>query len=98
MSRARVKLLGVAAACCLALVPACSRAPDVYYHERVKGDTLALHKDGKFSLRESGRTISGAYRIKGSEIVLVTEEGDERAGRIEGGVLYDPHGNLWVKR
>jgi hypothetical protein len=98
MRRLSPRLLALAVACGLVFLPACSRAPGVYHQEGIRGNSLTLRDDGRFLLQESGESISGTYTIHANEIVLVTEDGEKRRGQVQSGVLYDPHGNRWVKK
>ena len=65
--------------------------------DRSPKDYLELRADGSFTLQEDGSTLTGTYKMNGTQVAL-TASGEALQGRIESGVLTDATGNRWTRQ
>jgi hypothetical protein len=66
--------------------------------DRSPKDYLEVAAGGAFTLQEDGSTVTGTYRLTGTQIDLTTSSGQALSGRFEGGVFVDPTGTRWTKQ
>jgi hypothetical protein len=66
--------------------------------DRSPKDYLELAVDGAFTLQEDGSTLTGKYKLTGTQIALTTSSGQTLSGKVEGRVFIDPTGTRWTKQ
>jgi hypothetical protein len=66
--------------------------------DRSPKDYVELRADGTFTLQEDGSTLTGTYKLNGTQVTLSAASGKPLRGKIEAGVLTDATGNRWTKQ
>ncbi len=84
-----------------ATVAAAAPAPAqdaIVYGNASKKDLLTLMGDGRFELRQHGRTITGSYVLEASTLTFILPNGHKALAKREGDTLTDPDGKQWSLR
>ncbi|MBI4346826.1 MAG: hypothetical protein HY553_08215 [Elusimicrobia bacterium] len=68
------------------------------YRNRSKDDLLRLMPDGRFEIRQRGRTIAGTYMLEASTLTFILPNGHRAMARSEGEIVTDPDGKTWTLR
>ena len=69
-----------------------------YISEKNANDYLELKADGTFLLQGQGQSVSGRYKIEGTQITLTLGSGQALRGKLEGKTFVDDAGNRFTKR
>ena len=69
-----------------------------YISEKNANDYLELKADGTFLLQGQAHSVSGKYKIEGTNITLILDSGQTAGGKLEGKTFVDDAGNRFTKR